>query len=243
VLRHAAQNRRHAAAAGAALATTGLGAVIHAPGNLRAGDRDSDRALEGLLSYAAELGASQVVYHALALPDAPESEDAFAAEADSLATLASLAERLELTIAIENLCPVFPGPEAVSASPLSVRGLAQRIGSERLLLCLDVGHANVIADLRHTSLELLVEPVLDLVSVFHLHDNLGARWRPGALGDEQGIDPLRLDLHLPPGRGTLHWESVAPLLAGHEAPLIVEVHPPFRPRASELHSSLSRLLD
>src|SRR5918996_4527411 len=83
VLRHAAQNRRHAAAAGAALATTGLGAVIHPPGDLRAGDPDSDRALEGLLSYAAELGASQVIYHALALPDAPESEDPLAAEADS----------------------------------------------------------------------------------------------------------------------------------------------------------------
>jgi sugar phosphate isomerase/epimerase len=242
VLRDAAQNRRHARAGAAALATTGLGAMVHAPGGLRAGDRDSDRALEGLLSYAAELEASQVVYHALALPDEPESEDALAREADSLATLARLAERLELTIAIENLCPVFPGAEAVSASPVSVRGLAQRIGSERLLLCLDVGHANVIADLRHTSLERLVEPVLDLVSVFHVHDNLGARWRPGALYDEQGIDPLRLDLHLPPGRGTVHWESVAPLLAGHEAPLVVEVHPPFRPRASELAAGILKLL-
>lgn len=242
VLRDANQCRRHATAAGTALATTGLGAVIHAPGTLRAGDGASDRALEGLLSYAAELGASQVVYHALALPDAPSDEDALTAETASLATLARLAERLELTVAIENLCPTFPGPETVSASPLSLRGLAQRVDSEHVKLCLDLGHANVIADLRHTSLELLVEPVLDLVSVFHLHDNLGARWGPGALGDEQGIDPLRLDLHLPPGRGTVPWDGLAALLAGHEAPLVLEVHAPFRPKASELFASTSALL-
>jgi sugar phosphate isomerase/epimerase len=243
VLRDSTQCRRHAAAAGTALATTGLGAVIHAPGALRAGTAEADRALEGLLAYAAEVGASQVVYHALALPDAPSNEDALRAEAASLVTLASLAERRELTIAIENLCPTFPGPETVSASPLSLRGLAQRIDSEHVKLCLDLGHAHVIADLRHTSLDLLVEPVLDLVSAFHLHDNVGARWRPGALGDEQGIDPLRLDLHLPPGRGNLSWPTVAPLLTGHEAPLLREVHPPSRPKASELFESFVQLLD
>jgi sugar phosphate isomerase/epimerase len=242
VLADTSQCRRHAAAARTALATTGIGAIVHAPGGLRAGDRASDRALEGLLSYAAELGASQIVYHALALPDDPANEEALRSEAASLTRLASLAERLELTIALENICPVFPGREALSATPLNLRGLAQRINSDRVGLCLDIGHANVIADLRHTSVELLVEPVLDLVSVFHVHDNLGARWRPDPLGGERGIDPLRLDLHLPPGRGTLQWGTVAPLLAEHDAPLLAEIHPPFRPRARELQASLFRLL-
>jgi sugar phosphate isomerase/epimerase len=241
VLRDTNQRRRHAAGAGAAISTTGLGAVIHAPSGVRAGEADSDRALEGLLSYAAELGASQVVYHALGLPDAPENEAALSLEARSLAKLAALAERLEITIAIENLCPVYPGPETVSASPLSLRGLAQRIGSERIGICLDLGHAHVIADLRHTSLERLIEPVLDLVSVFHLHDNLGARWRPSP-GEELGVDPLRLDLHLSPGRGELPWDTIAPLLTEHAAPMMVEVHPPYRPRAGDLRAGLSRLL-
>jgi sugar phosphate isomerase/epimerase len=242
VLRDASQRRRHATGAGAALATTGLGAVVHAPGDLQAGSAEADRALEGLLSYAAELGASQVVYHAHPLADAPENEDALRAESNSLEQLARLAERLELTIAIENLCPTFPGLESVSASPLSLRALAQHINSERVQLCLDLGHAHVIADLRHTSLDLLVEPVLDLVSVFHVHDNLGARWGHGALGDELGIDPLRLDLHLPPGRGSLPWDAVAPVLARHDAPMVLEVHPPFRPKASELFGTASGLL-
>jgi hypothetical protein len=62
------------------------------------------------------------------------------------------------------------------------------------------------------------------------------------VGAESGVDPLRLDLHLAPGRGTLPWERLAPRLAGHEAPLVLEVHPPYRPRAEELYRSTEQLL-
>jgi sugar phosphate isomerase/epimerase len=240
VLTDARQCTRHAIAAGASLATTGLEAVIHAPGGLRAGDRAGDRALEGLLSYAAEIGAAQIVYHALALPETPVQEPDLAREARSLQALARLAERLEVTIAIENLAPLYPAPETVSANPLSLRGLVRRTGSPRLSICLDVGHAHVVADRRHTWADKLCEPVLDQVSIFHLHDNLGAR-RERA-GAELGVDPLRLDLHLPPGRGTLRWDRMAPLLAAHRAPLVLEVHPPHRPRAQELAAGMLSLL-
>jgi sugar phosphate isomerase/epimerase len=234
------QSAPHAAALAAALATTELLPVVHAPPNLRVGAREADRAAEGLLSYAAEIGATHAVYHACALPDAPESEDALLFEARSLAALASRAERLGVTIAIENLAPVFPGPEPLSASPMVLRGLANRIGSERVGICLDLGHAHIVAELRRTSLEALIEPVMDTVTLFHAHDNLGARWQPTAA--EGGVDPLRLDLHLPPGRGTLPWERLAPRLAGHDAPLVLEVHPPYRPRAEDLHRSFTQLL-
>jgi sugar phosphate isomerase/epimerase len=240
VLRNPRACIEHAAATHASLATTGLGSVIHAPSGLRAGTRAGDRGFEGLLSYAAEVGAAQVVYHALALPEGPGSEATLAAEASSLAGHASLAERLEVTIAIENLAPLYPGPDPLSASPLALRGLARRIGSQRLSLCLDVGHAHVIADQRHTWAEQLCEPALDLVSLFHVHDNLGARRQ--RTGAELGVDPLRLDLHLPPGRGTLDWRRLAPLLTAHRAPLLLEVHPPHRPRASELAAGTVSLL-
>ncbi|MGH2985930.1 MAG: sugar phosphate isomerase/epimerase family protein, partial [Solirubrobacterales bacterium] len=152
----------------------------------------------------------------------------------------SVAERLEVTLALENLAPLYPGPDTLSANPLNLRGLARRIGCERVAVCLDVGHAHVIADQRHTWVERLCEPVLDLVSLFHVHDNFGARAR--RTGEELGVDPLRLDLHLPPGRGTLPWKRLAALLAAHEAPLLLEVHPPHRPRAAELATGTANLL-
>jgi sugar phosphate isomerase/epimerase len=240
VLSDSRQCMPHATALAAALATTWLVPVVHAPPDLRVGAREADRAAEGLLAYAAEIGATHVVYHACALPDAPESEDALLFEARSLAALSLRAERLGVTIAVENLAPVFPGPEPLSASPMVLRGLVNRIGSDRIGICLDVGHAHIVAELRRTTLEALIEPVLDTVTLFHAHDNLGARWQP--VGAESGVDPLRLDLHLAPGRGTLPWERLAPRLAGHEAPLVLEVHPPYRPRAEELYRSTEQLL-
>ena len=198
---------QHARAADAALCGTGLRRVLHAPGELLAGEPEADRALTGALSYAAECGAELVVYHARALPDGPVAEDRLLAETRSLAAIAPIAERSRVTLALENLAPVFPGPETVSANPLAVRALARRIGSPAVGLCLDVGHANVVAGLRRTSLTRMVEPVLDLVALFHLHDNLGARWRPA--DQRPDLDPLRLDLHLPPGRGSIDWSEVA----------------------------------
>jgi sugar phosphate isomerase/epimerase len=239
VLTVARLTTQHAVAAAAALGTTSLRSVLHAPSSLRAGTREHDRAFEGVLSYAAEIGATGVVYHALALPEGRESEPALVAEARSLTRHAKVAERLDLTIAIENLAPLYPGPETLSANPALLRGLARRVGSPAISVCLDLGHAHIAADLRNTSVELLCEPVLDLVSVFHIHDNLGARRRQS--GEKLGVDPLRLDLHLPPGRGTLPWGRIAPRLAQHRAPLICEVHPPFRPRSAEVAASVSAL--
>ena len=64
-----------------------------------------------------------------------------------------------MTIAIENLAPLYPGPETLSANPTMLRGLARRIGSPAISICLDLGHAHIAADLRNTSVELLCEPV------------------------------------------------------------------------------------
>jgi sugar phosphate isomerase/epimerase len=222
----------HASAAAEALGTTTLRAVLHAPAGLRAGSKQGDRAFEGLLSYAAELGASHVIYHALALPDRRGSERALVSEARSLSRHARVAERLGVSIAVENLAPLYPGPETLSAIPATLRGLVLRVGSPAVCICLDLGHLHITADLRNTSVELLCEPALDHVGVFHVHDNLGARWRTSE--DKLGVDPLRLDLHLPPGRGTLPWGRLAGPINEHHAPLICEVHPPFRPRSNAL---------
>jgi sugar phosphate isomerase/epimerase len=231
VLEHPRDTHVHASALSDALGTAGLRPVLHGPGSVRAGTSHGDRALEGLISYAAEVGASHVVHHAANLPDEPASEDGRLAETRSLAALSARAERLGVIIALENLAPVYPAPDALSFTPMILRTMVKRISSPAVGLCLDVGHANIVAGLRHADPFELIEPVLDRTVIFHLHDNLGAR-RDHA--DAPEFDPLRLDLHLAPGRGTVPWQRLAPQFARkHGAPLLLEVHPP-RPSAARL---------
>ena len=231
---------RHAAALREALGTTGLSLVLHAPAGLRLGTAAGDRAMDGLIDYLVEADADQVVYHALAYLDEPDSERALRAEMQSLRRAVRRAELHDILIAIENLAPLYPGREFVSASPMSLRAATRRLTSEGVGICLDLGHAHITAELRHTSLENLVEPVMDAVTLIHAHDNYGARRDPAPRGS-LGVDPLRLDLHLPPGRGTLPWGDVAQHVMRSGAPVILEVHPPFRPRVAELHDTGSLL--
>jgi sugar phosphate isomerase/epimerase len=230
---------RHAAGLSEVLGTSGLRPILHGPGEVTAGNADGDRVIEGLLGYAAEIGAQRVVYHAANHPDEPASEDRLLAETRSLARLARHAERLGITIALENLAPVFPGPEALSFKPLLLRTMAKRISSPSVGLCLDLGHANVVAGLHGSDPIELIEPALDRTVLFHLHDNLGAR-----RGREEApeLDPLRLDLHLAPGRGNVPWDRLAPLLAHRQAPLLLEVHPPHRPSPAHLFEAAVREL-
>lgn len=240
VLANARLLSRHATGLRAALDTTGLAPIVHAPTELLVDTPGYERVFEGMLAYAAEIGATHVVYHAHALPDHPSSEDRLLAETRSLARLTERAERLRVTIAIENLAPFYPRRERLSDAPLVLRTLVHRIGSPRLGLCLDLGHAHIVAGLKHTSLAHMVGPALDSTDLFHVHDNFGARWDRATPAD---VDPLRLDLHLPPGSGTLPWAEVAPLLCEHRAPIMLEVHPPKGPQPEELFASIRELLD
>ena len=230
---------KHAAATSGALQVTGLRAMIHAPASLRAGSSPaSDRVFEGLVSYAGDVGAPLVVYHAANVTDDAAGETALEAETRSLAAVAPLAERLGVTLALENLAPVFPGAEALSFTPRVVRSMAKRIGSPAVGVCLDIGHAHLVASLRSTDVLDLIAPALDEAVAFHLHDNFGSRRTAGPRPD---LDPIRLDLHLPPGRGSAPWHRIAPMLRRTEAPLLLEVHPP-RQAPSRLHAEARSVL-
>jgi sugar phosphate isomerase/epimerase len=78
------------------------------------------------------------------------------------------------------------------------------------------------------------------VKLFHVHDNFGARLR-GA-GDSPSVDPLQLDLHLPPGAGNVPWTALGPMLLRHEAPLVMEIHPAHRPSPTTLYELATSLL-
>jgi sugar phosphate isomerase/epimerase len=223
------RSRRHARALRCALDPHGLRLLVHGPDDLSAGTIEHDRAFDGLMDYAAEAGAELVVYHGMNFQVAEGGvagarlDERLAAEERSLQRFAARAEVLGLVVAIENLAPVWPAPQdppRVSHDPLAVRDLVRRLGSPAIGMLLDVGHAHITASLRGESTERAVRAVLDDVVLFAVHDNLGARRHD--LG-APGVDPLRLDLHLPPGAGCLPWDRLGPLLADHHAPLLLEV--------------------
>jgi sugar phosphate isomerase/epimerase len=222
---------RHATALRRSLEVTDLDIVVHGPTSLQLGSALHYRAFEGLLEYAHHVGSQLLVYHAL---DFDRRGAASGAEEAALRRLSHTAEALRVRVCLENLCPVYPGRSSVCHDPLSVRDLVKRLDSPAYGMLLDVGHAHVVAGFMGVETLTLVEPVLDVVRLFHVHDNLGAR-----LAGEGGpsVDPLQLDLHLPPGSGTIPWAQISPALLGHDAPLMMEVHPAHRPGPSSLREA------
>jgi sugar phosphate isomerase/epimerase len=219
---------RHARALRRSLEVTELCPVLHGPAGLTAGSWVHDRAFEGLLEYAQQIGARMVVHHALDFQRrSVESSD----EERSLACHARTAEALGIVLLLENLCPTYPGQWSLCHDPLSVRDLVRRLGSPAVAMAFDVGHAAVVAGFMGVELPTLLEPVLDSVAAFHIHDNLGARLRGEGL---PSLDPLMLDLHLPPGAGGVGWEAIRPALLAHHAPLLMEIAPAHRPSPTTL---------
>jgi sugar phosphate isomerase/epimerase len=240
--------RRHARALRAALSPCGLRLLLHGPDDLSAGTLEHDRAFDGLMDYAAEAGAELVVYHGLNFPVAEGAsaaarlDERLAAEERSLRRFASRAEELGITFAVENLAPMYPVPPTaprVCHDPVAVRDLVRRLGSPAMGMLLDLGHAHLTASLRGESAERAVRAVLDDVVLFHVHDNLGARRHD--LG-APGVDPLKLDLHLPPGAGCLPWDRLAPMIAAHRAPLMLEVERSHGAAPADLAASTTALL-
>src|SRR6185312_8751133 len=223
--------QRHGDCLRAVLAPTSLHVALHAPDELQLGDPLHDAAFAGLLDYAVGVGAALVVYHAANLPvaagaAADRAEDRLLAEERALRRFAARAEQRGVTIALENLAPVYPSAPRLSHAPLFVRDLVRRIDSPALGMAFDLGHAHVTCQMAGVA----------LVDVL---DNLGLRRGPGT---PPGIVPLRLDLHMAPGRGTLPWRTIAPLMRAHPAPLLMEVAAGQRPDPLRLATVSAELL-
>jgi sugar phosphate isomerase/epimerase len=222
----------HASALRESLTLTGLHLILHAPDDLLAGTDEHDHQLEGALTYAALAGADMLVYHGARLPIAQQQVRArLADEERSLRRLLPYAGELGVRIAIENLAPVYPEAEWVSHNPHAIAALIRRLESEHAGMCLDLGHAHIVAGVAGCGLLELVEPVLEHVILFHVHDNFGVHRNAPRAGS---LEPVRLDLHLAPGAGTIPWRALTPLLARHPAPLQLEVPPAQRPEPATL---------
>jgi sugar phosphate isomerase/epimerase len=219
----------HAAALRANLRLTGMGLILHAPGDLIVGARRDDALLGGALRYAEVAGAEMLVLHGGRVDGAERS----------LRRLARRAGDTGVRVAVENAAPRYPGEQCASHDPRVVGDLVRRMGCEEVGMCLDIGHAYIAADRLGRDLAELIEPLLDDVVLFDLHDNFGARSGAQRAG---GIEPMRLDLHLAPGAGSVPWATIAPLLAPHPAPLVLEVHPGQRPVPGTLAVVVRELL-
>jgi sugar phosphate isomerase/epimerase len=222
----------HACGLREGLALTDLRLILHAPDDLLAGTPEHDRQLVGAIHYAGLAGAELVVYHGARIPvAAADVRRRLRDEEHSLRHAVRLLPSAGVHLAIENLAPVYPGPEHVCHDPAAVSDLVHRLDSEYVGMCLDLGHAHIAAALAGCPLLELTEPVLGDVILFHVHDNFGSRSREFAPGS---VEPVRLDLHLPPGAGSIPWDALAPLLVDHPAPLQLEVHPAQRPMPAAL---------
>jgi sugar phosphate isomerase/epimerase len=240
VLRDPAMVATHAGALRRVLELTGLAQVLHAPTDLMAGDREGDACLRGALDYSLAAGAGIFVYHGRrVVSGAAGGEARLGAERRSLARLTRRAQDSGITLALENLAPVYPGDGTVGCDPAALLDLVVRLDSPAAGICLDIGHANIVAGCRGVDLLEMIEPLLAHTLLFHLHDNFGA----GTGGERSGsIDPLRLDLHLVPGAGNVPWSRLAPRLAAHGAPLGLEVRAPARPEPGTLAVVMRELL-
>ncbi len=176
--------------------------------------RETRDRTEVSMRIMADLGAGIAVLH----PGAPSH----AGEADSmdelrksLEELLSLAERLGLVLAVENI----PAPLG-HAGPLAE--FIAEFGHPRVKVCLDAGHAN-ITDGDH--LEAAFRSLAPLTAATHLHDNDGIR-----------------DDHLIPGKGNISWPPLWKALeaAGYAGPLTYELRRGGESSYAETLSDLNR---
>lgn len=215
-----------------------LGLVVHAPDELAAGEDDAGDALDGLVSYCELARPSFVVYHGAVLPAAvPPAR--VRAEVRALRRLTRGLAACDTTLAVENTAPTYPGAARRGHDPNCIAELVATVGERGIGMCLDLGHAHLFATARERALEQVIASCLPRTVLFHVHDNLGAERRRA--GAERHV-PLRLDLHLPPGAGTLPWRALAGSLRAHAAPLLLEIHPSHRPDAMTLADLTEGLL-
>ena len=222
----------HARALRERLALTELRLILHAPDDLLAGTDEHDRQLLGAVRYAQEAGAELVIYHGARVPvRGSRARDRLEAEERSLRRVVDSAAGSGVRLAIENLAPEYPGQPYVCHDPRAIFDLVARLESEGVGICLDLGHAHIAAGVAGCGLAEFVTPVIERVILFHVHDNFGSVVDVPRGGQ---IEPLRLDLHLPPGAGSLPWHAMAPVLARHPAPVALEVHAAARPEPATL---------
>lgn len=179
---------------------TGMAASLHGAFidvNPASGDPDfrelSRRRCRESCEIASALGAGNLVFHSSAFPFLRGAYlENWAAGCASF--YEELAERYPVRIFIEN---------AQDLDPIPLRKLMERLGSDSVSVCLDIGHIHY----SRAPVSQWFEELGDWVGYLHLSDNMG-----------------QFDDHLPLGKGSIDWELVNQLWKslGRDIPITLE---------------------
>ncbi len=166
--------------------------------------------IKAWLQRAAALGAVVCIQHPTTNRSSVDVEgiDPFMRQiSKSLETLLPEAEKLGITIAIENMVPRSHG--RFCSQPEHMSTLLKEFEGSNLGTCLDTGHANISGGVE--VMEGFFNAMESSLVAFHLQDNAGDR-----------------DSHLAPGHGTIEWRVVFGRIAkiDFRRPVCIET-PPF----------------
>jgi sugar phosphate isomerase/epimerase len=149
--------------------------------------RDSVRDVRRAMEWLAAAGGRCLVVHPGVLSDAADFDRRRAALRESLAELAPSAADNDIWLCVENL-PRGSFPGSFTADNASI---VRELDASHVGLCLDTGHANIMADVASEA-----RAAGSLLRTTHVHDNDGQR-----------------DSHLLPGLGTVHWPDFSATLS------------------------------
>ncbi len=241
----------------ALLARQPLRYTVHAPMSLRLTDKTGlhEQVFQSCLEVTHRIQAEAMVYHSAQLalrpadqdrgplPEAADLVQSWRDETEALKRVAQEAERLDVTVAVENRDPhlwevaalIRHGKQAADLATyhqgmrLDLLGEQIRaVGSPNVGICLDVGHAFLAAPFWTTDYLSAIRAVAPYVRHVHWHDNFGRLDdRCDSLGERLIFGEA--DNHLPPGWGAIPLAQVYSALseAGYAGWLTVELRPRY----------------
>ena len=169
---------------------------------------EKDEEIKNALRSMDVLGASWGAYHPMSATDIGYDHNrAMVDNAEHLKMYLEVAEECNVGIAVENI-PVFPDCpqyDFFTADFSEHCRLVDSMKSDKIGICWDFGHANLI---NYDHCEVL-KVVGDRIKILHVHNNFGD-----------------YDRHLCPGIGEIKWEELLPALSesGYKGDLSLEVN-------------------
>jgi len=253
VIRHGQLIESELARLAALLTRYPLHYTVHAPMALRLTEPTGfhEQVFLSCLEATARIGAAVMVYHSAQLalwpadqdigplPDADVLAESWRVETAALRRMARHAERLGVTIAVENRDPHLWEIAALVRHGKSAADLltyhqgmrldliaeqTRQIGSPNAGICLDVGHAFLAAPYWASDFLTVIRDIAAQVVHVHWHDNFG-RLDDRAESLAERLAFGEADNHLPPGWGAIPLADVLTVLrdAGYAGWLTVEI--------------------